>query len=61
MYSTVKDLLRHAARERLWSQSSASWVWWGYAPLQAEETDLDDYAVRHVEDLVAAWNAMRSV
>lgn len=56
----VKDLLRQAARDRHWNQSERGWVWWGYIPLNAGETDLDDYAVRHVEDLVVAWESLRS-
>ena len=61
LYDTVRDLLRHAARDRHWTQSERGWVWWGYIPLEADETDLDDYAVRHVEDLVVVWKALQSV
>lgn len=61
LYNTVKGLLRNAARERQWNQSEAGWVWWGYLPLKANETDLDDYAIRHIEDLVVAWETMQSV
>ncbi|MFY9998747.1 MAG: hypothetical protein WAK76_04575 [Trebonia sp.] len=61
LYIKVRDLLRDAARERRWSQSEAGWVWWDYVRLEADETDLDDYAIRAVEALVRAWAAMRSV
>jgi hypothetical protein len=60
-YDTAKSLLREAAARRLWTESSASgWVWWTYLPLEASETDLDAYAVRHVEGLVDAWKALDS-
>jgi hypothetical protein len=60
-YDTAKSLLREATARRLWTQSSASgWVWWTYLPLGASETDLDAYAVRHVEGLVDAWKALDS-
>jgi hypothetical protein len=59
-YDAVKDLLRCAARDRHWDHSEYGWVWWGYIPLEAGETDLDDYAVRHVEELVVAWKALES-
>jgi hypothetical protein len=60
-YDTAKSLLREAAARRLWTLSSASgWVWWKYLPLEASETDLDAYAVRHVEGLVDAWKALNS-
>jgi hypothetical protein len=36
------------------------WVWWNYLPLAAAETDLDAYAVRHVEGLVDGWKALDS-
>jgi hypothetical protein len=55
-YDTAKSLLREAAARRLWTETSASgWVWWNYIPLEASATDLDAYAVRHVEGLVDAW------
>lgn len=59
LYDTVKDLLHDAARERGWTQSTGGWVWWDYLRLAASETDLDDYATRRTEDLVAAWKAMQ--
>ena len=61
-YDTAKSLLREAAARRLWTVSSASgWVWYNYLlPLEASETDLDAYAVRHVEGLVDAWKALDS-
>ena len=62
-YDTAKSLLREAAARRLWTKSSTSasgWVWWTYLPLEASETDLDAYAVRHVEGLVDAWKALDS-
>ena len=60
-YDTAKSRLREAAAGRLWTKSSASgWVWWNYLPLEASETDLDAYAVRHVEGLVDAWKALDS-
>ena len=58
-YETAKSLLREVAVARLWTKSSASgWVWWNYLPLDDSETDLDAYAMRHVEGLVDAWNAL---
>jgi hypothetical protein len=58
VYDTAKRQLRDAADRRLWTQSSGSWVWYSYMPLEASETDLDAYAVRHVEGLVDAWKAL---
>ena len=59
-YDTAKSLLREAAARRQWTLSSASgWVWWNYLPLETSETDLDAYAVRHVEGLVGAWKALQ--
>lgn len=59
-YDTAKSLLREAAAKLLLTESSGSWVWWKYIPLEAGETDLDAYAVRHVEALVDAWRALDS-
>ena len=60
-YDTAKSRLREAAGRHLWTKSSASgWVWWNYLPLEASETDLDAYAVRHVEGLVDGWKALDS-
>jgi hypothetical protein len=59
VYDMVKDRLRDAARQLRWTQSEAGWVWWSYIPLGADETDLDGYAVRHAEGLVAAWKALK--
>ena len=60
-YDTAKSLLQKAAARRLWTKSSASgWVWWNYLPFEVGETDLDAYAVRHVEGLVDAWRALDS-
>ncbi|HEX4091902.1 MAG TPA: hypothetical protein VHZ33_24580 [Trebonia sp.] len=60
-YDTAKSLLRDAAASRGWTRSSASgWVWWNYLPLRTGETDLDAYALRHVEGLVDAWKALDS-
>jgi hypothetical protein len=60
-YDKVRDRLRDAARDRQWTRSETGWVWWGDIPPAADETDLDGYAVRQVEDLVVAWKAMQSV
>jgi hypothetical protein len=57
----VKDLLRNSARDRHWPESEFGWAWWGFIPLELGETDLDGYALRHVEGLVAAWKALQSV
>jgi hypothetical protein len=60
-YDTAKSRLREAAGRHLWTKSSASgWVWWNYLPLEASETDLDAYAVRHLEGLVDGWKALDS-
>jgi hypothetical protein len=62
-YDTAKSLLQEAAARRLWTESSVSgggWVWYKYLPLEAGETDLDAYAVRHVEGLVDAWKTLDS-
>jgi hypothetical protein len=61
LYDTVRNLLQDTARERGWIQSTGGWAWWDYLRLAASETDLDDYATRRTEDLVAAWKAMQSV
>ena len=60
VYDTAKDLLRNAAREREWTRSEGSWVWWRYLPLETDETDLDAYAARQLEELVAARDAIQS-
>lgn len=60
LYDQVKRQLRNAAAKLQWTQSTSGWVWWNYVQLEAGETDLDDYAVRHVEKLVAAWEALQS-
>lgn len=60
VYDTAKRLLRDAASRRLWTLSSGSWVWYSYISLEASETDLDAYAVCHVESLVDAWKALDS-
>ena len=64
VYDTAKSFLRDAAARSGWTQSSTSgtsgWVWWNYLPLGPGETDLDAYAVRHVEGLVDAWKALDS-
>jgi hypothetical protein len=60
-YDTAKSLLQEAAARRLWTKSSASgWVWWNYLPIAASATDLDAYALHHVEGLVDAWKALNS-
>lgn len=59
-YDTAKSVLREAAAKLLLTESSGSWIWWKYIPLEAGETDLDAYAVRHVEALVDAWRALDS-
>ena len=62
-YDTAKALLREAAARRRWTLTSTSgsgWVWYNYLPLEAGATDLDAYAVRHVEGLVDAWKALDS-
>jgi hypothetical protein len=61
LYDAVKERLQVAAHERGWTQSDVvGWVWWDYLPLGADETDLDGYATRQVEELVAAWESMQS-
>jgi hypothetical protein len=60
VYEMVKDLLRDSARDRHWPESEFGWAWWGFIPLGLGETDLDGYALRHVEGLVAAWKALQS-
>lgn len=62
-YDTAKSLLREAAARRQWTMSSAgagSWAWYKYLPLDPGETDLDAYAVRHVEGVVDAWRGLES-
>jgi hypothetical protein len=60
-YDTVKSLLREPAARLLWTKSSASgWVWYNYLPLEGLATDLDAYAVCHVEGLVDAWKSLDS-
>jgi len=60
VYDTAKRLLRDAAGQRLWTQSSGNWAWYRYLPFEANETDLDAYAVGHVEGLVEAWKSLDS-
>jgi hypothetical protein len=57
-YDTVKRLLRDAASKLRWT-ATGGWVWYGYIQFEPGETDLDDYAVRHVEELVEAWKVLR--
>jgi hypothetical protein len=60
VYDTAKRLLRDAAGKRLWTESTGGWVWWNYIPLEADQTDLDGYAVRQVEELAEAWKALQA-
>jgi hypothetical protein len=60
VYDTAKDLLRDAARKRQWTRSEGSWVWWRYLPLETDDTDLDAYAARQVDELVTAQDAIQS-
>lgn len=61
LYDTVKERLQVAAHGHGWTQSDVvGWVWWDYLPLRADETNLDGYATRQLEELVAAWQTMRS-
>ena len=57
-YDTVKRLLRDAAGSS-GGPSTGGWVWYSYLPFEPGETDLDDYAVRHVEGLVEAWKVLQ--
>jgi hypothetical protein len=57
-YDTVKRLLQDAASKLRWT-SSGGWVWFNYIQFESGETDLDDYAVRLVGELVEAWKALQ--
>ena len=57
----MKERLQVAAHEHRWTRSDVvGWAWWDYLPLRADETNLDGYATRQVEELLAAWETMRS-
>jgi hypothetical protein len=57
-YDTVKRLLRDAASKLGWT-TSGDWVWFRYIQFEPGETDLDDYAARHVKELVEAWKFLQ--
>jgi len=51
---TAKELLRDAAQACHWSRSGGSWAWYGYLPFGASDADLDAYAHKQMDGLVAA-------
>jgi hypothetical protein len=55
----ARELLRDVAQARHWSESTRNWVWWEYLPVEVGDTDLDAYAVRQVDGLVAAHAAVQ--
>jgi hypothetical protein len=57
---TARDLLRDVARARQWPRCEGSWVWWEYLPFEVGDLDLDAYAVRQVNGLVVASEAVRA-
>jgi hypothetical protein len=57
-YDTVKRLLRDAAGKLRWT-ATGGWVWYRYLPFEPGQTDFDDYAARHVEELVEAWRVLQ--
>jgi hypothetical protein len=57
---TARELLRDVAQTRHWPKSEGSWVWYEYLPLEVGNGDLDAYAMKQVEGLVAAHAVVQS-
>jgi hypothetical protein len=60
VFATAKELLRDAAQACHWPKSGGSWLWYGYLPLGASDTDLDAYAEKQMDGLVAAHAFIQS-
>jgi hypothetical protein len=60
VFATVKELLRDAAQACHWPTSAGSWVWYTYLPFGASDTDLDAYAEKQMNGLVAAHTHVQS-
>jgi PD-(D/E)XK nuclease superfamily len=58
--ATVKELLRDAAQACHWPKSGGNWVWYGYLPFGASDTDLDAYAEKQMDGLAAAHSLVQS-
>ena len=61
VFARAKELLRDAAQACHWPKSGGSWVWYGYLPFGARDTDLDAYAEKQIEGLTAAHALVQSV
>ena len=59
-FTTAKELLRDAAQACHWPKSGGNWVWYGYLPFSATDTDLDAYAEKQLDGLVAAHALVQS-
>jgi hypothetical protein len=60
VFATAKELLRDAAQACHWPKSGGNWVWYGYLPFGASDTDLDAYAEKQMDGLVAAHALVQS-
>lgn len=58
---TAKDLIRDAAQACHWHKSEGNWVWYGYLPFGACDTDLGAYAEKQLDKLVAAHALVQSL
>jgi hypothetical protein len=58
--ATAKELLRDAAQACHWHKSEGTWVWYDYLPFGASDTDLDAYAEKQMDGLVAAHALVQS-
>jgi hypothetical protein len=59
-FATARELLRSAAQSRHWPESEDSWAWYGYLPFGASDTDLDAYAEKQMDALVAMHALVQS-
>jgi hypothetical protein len=60
VFATAKELLRDAAQACHWPKSGGNWVWYGYLPFGASDTDLDAYAEKQMDGPVAAYALVQS-
>jgi hypothetical protein len=60
VFATAKELLRDAAQACHWPKSEGNWVWYSYLPFGASDTDLDAYAEKQMDGLVAAHALVQS-
>lgn len=59
-FDPVQSRLSDIATGQRWDRTEGTWIRWKYLILRPDETDLDAFAVGHVEELVTAWDMMQS-